>query len=69
MAATTSQPIDPVGDGTKVTLAFEGRALTFGAKLMANALGWMMKGAIRKCVKADFNDLKAEAEAEPVQPS
>jgi len=36
---------------------------------MAIALGWMMKGAIRKCVRADFNDLKAEAEAEPVQPS
>jgi len=36
---------------------------------MAIALGWMMKGAIRKCVRADFNDLKAEAEVEPVQPS
>lgn len=60
---------EPVGEGTKVTLTFEGRALTFGAKLMTIALGWMMKGAIRKCVGADFNDLKGEAESQPASAS
>ncbi len=34
---------EPAGDGTKVTLTFEGRSLTFLAKLMSGALGWMMK--------------------------
>ena len=53
---------ETVGDGTRVLLTFEGKALTFMAKVMSAALGWMMTGAIRKCVAADFSDLKAAAE-------
>jgi hypothetical protein len=58
-----------VGETTRVSLTFEGRALTFLAKVMTVALGWMMNGAIRKCVTADLNDLKAEAEKEPASHS
>ena len=46
-------------------MTFEGRALTFMAKVMTVALGWIMTGAIRKYCTQDLNDLKAEAEKEP----
>jgi hypothetical protein len=56
---------ESVGEATRVSLTFEGRALRFMAKVMTVALGWMMTGAIRKYCTQDLNDLKAEAEKEP----
>lgn len=54
--------LEPEGDGTRVSISFEGQPLTFGAKVMSGLMGWMMKGACRKAFEADFNDLKKSLE-------
>lgn len=56
---------EPADDATRVSVTFEGRALSFFAKVMTVTLGWMMTGAIRKCLTKDLNDLKEVAEGQP----
>ncbi|MBM80810.1 MAG: polyketide cyclase/dehydrase [Planctomycetaceae bacterium] len=53
---------DPAGEITRVSMAFEGRALSILSKIISGALGWMMTGMMRKCILEDLNDLKAVAE-------
>jgi len=52
---------EPEGAGTRLTVTFEGRPRTIGAKLMA-PLFWFMRGTMRKCLEQDLRDLKAAAE-------
>jgi uncharacterized protein YndB with AHSA1/START domain len=54
---------EPAGGGTRMTMDFRGVPLTFAAKVMSALMGWMMKGAVTKCVQQDIDDLKAAAEA------
>lgn len=57
----------PVDGGTQVSMAFEGRPVTFLSGLLS-PLGILMKGTIRKILAKDFADLAAacESESEPV---
>jgi hypothetical protein len=51
----------PENGGTRVDMTFEGKPLTFFAKLMS-PLAWMMMRAMKKCMDGDMDDLKAVAE-------
>jgi hypothetical protein len=51
----------PDGDGTRVDVEFQTRAISAWAKLM-KPLGWMMNGMMKKCVNQDIEDLKKVAE-------
>jgi hypothetical protein len=42
-------------------MTFGARPLTFMAKVMAAAMGWMMTGMVRKCLVKDLEDLKNAA--------
>lgn len=53
----------PEGEGTKVTMSFQARPVSFFAKLMT-PLGFLMSGSIRKAVDQDMEDLKASLENE-----
>lgn len=52
----------PTGGGSEVTFDFTGTPLTFGARIMAALMGWMMKGACVKAIGQDLGDLKADLE-------
>ncbi len=52
----------PDGGATDVRMTFGGTPLTTGAKVMGALMGWMMKGACRKAMDQDFEDLKRVAE-------
>ena len=54
----------PEGTGTRVDLTMAGTAKTFFAKLMSPLAG-MMAGMMKKCVRADLNDIKAHVEGVP----
>lgn len=43
--------------GTLVEVATKCEAQTFFAKIMNPLTGWMMKGAMKKCIEQDLNDL------------
>ncbi len=53
----------PEGDGTKVTWAFSGQALSFGAKIMAPIFNVLMKGTMKKCMLADLEALRDVCES------
>lgn len=53
----------PAGNGTRLGTEFEARALTFGARVASALLGFMMKGAVRKALLQDLEDVKSVAEA------
>lgn len=48
----------PEGDGTRVTWAFSGTALTLGTKIMAPIFGVLMKGTMKKCMLGDLEALR-----------
>jgi hypothetical protein len=48
--------------GTRLTMEFDGKAVTFGAKLMWGLMGWMFKGATRKALQADLEAIKKAVE-------
>jgi carbon monoxide dehydrogenase subunit G len=52
---------EPDGERTKLTMSFEGRPLTFMAKLFT-PLSWLMTGMLRKCIQEDLDCLKVQAE-------
>ena len=54
----------PENGGTRVDMSFEGKPLTFMAKLMS-PLGWFMMGTMKKCMEGDVEDLQKVAEAKP----
>lgn len=53
---------EPDGEGTRLTLTFDGQPLTLTSKLMA-PIGWLMKGQVRKMLAADLANLRRAAEA------
>ena len=59
---TSIYQFEASGEGTRVAVTFEGRALSLLAKLLV-PLTWMMMGTLRKLLIADMNDLKRIAEA------
>jgi carbon monoxide dehydrogenase subunit G len=52
-----------VGDGTKVTWTFTGKALTLGAKIMAPIFNVLMKGMMRKCMLGDLEAIRDACES------
>lgn len=60
--STTS--IEEQNGMTRLTMAFEGRPRTTGAKIMAALMGWMFKGATRKALQKDLEDIKAHIESQ-----
>ena len=51
------------GDGTRLGMDFDCEPQTFGAKLIWAVFGFMFRGATRKALLQDLNDIKAAAEA------
>ncbi len=49
-------------EGTRLGMDFDCEPQTFGAKFMWLALGFMFRGATRKALLQDLNDIKAAAE-------
>lgn len=47
---------EPAGEGTRVTMTFEGRPVSLFAKLMM-PLGALMSGALKKMIAKDLDDL------------
>ena len=47
-----------VGDSTSVEMVFEGTPVNFGAKLTAPIFGLFFKGATKKALQKDMQDLK-----------
>lgn len=60
----TTFEFEPVPEGTKVRMRFQGTPEALPAKLLAPLLGFMA-GAVRKAVEADMADLKAACEGAP----
>ena len=58
----------PEGTATEVEVEFRVESMTLRARLMS-PLGWMMKGALKRCVEDDIDDLKAVVESAPVSTS
>ena len=54
--------VTPQGDGSVLKMTFGGQAVSFGAKVMMILMGWMMKGASRKAILQDLEDIKKVAE-------
>jgi hypothetical protein len=53
--------IEPTPSGSRLRLVFEGEAVTFAGKL-GMLIGVLFKGAVKKQLQADLDDVKAEAE-------
>ena len=58
----TKFTVEPQGESSVVRMDMQVRPLTMTARLMA-PLGWLMKGAMKKCLAADMDDLKQGLEA------
>lgn len=58
----STMAIKPEGDGSTLTMTFEGTPQTLGARIMWALTGWMAKGAVRKACAADLADIKTAAE-------
>lgn len=59
----TKYSFQPKGDTTVVRMSFEGKPLTFAAKLMSPAMLLMAK-SVRQCLESDMACLKRIAESE-----
>ena len=60
---TTDYRFSSDGDSTNVKMSFEGKPITFAAKLMSPGLLLMAK-TVRKCLESDLACLKRVAESE-----
>lgn len=49
-------------NGTLLSMSFDGTPVTFGAKFMSTVLGWMFKGATKRALQKDLEDIKNAAE-------
>ena len=58
---TSTFTFEPGDGGTLVTMTFEGRPVTLGAKVLS-LLGVLMKGTIRKMLAKDLDDLAVVCE-------
>ncbi len=52
-------------NATTASMTFTATAKTAPAKLMGALMGWMVKGACRKAMQKDFDDLKRAIESSP----
>ncbi len=55
--------VEPKGDGSRLTMSFNGQPQTFGAKVMWALTGFMAKGAMRKACLQDLEEIKKKVEA------
>jgi len=60
---TSGMSIERVGEKTRLTMSFSGEAHTFSAKLMTFLMGFMMKGAMKKAITKDLNDIRSHLES------
>jgi hypothetical protein len=58
---TSTFTFDEDGDGTRVTMTFHSEPQSLGAKVMS-CLFFFMRGFLRKCLEADFADLRKHLE-------
>ncbi len=49
--------------GCTLTMSFDGKAVTFGAKVLWALTGWMMHNPMRKAITQDLDDIKAAVES------
>ena len=63
-AFTTEFKFIPEKGGTRVDVTLTTKPLTLFAKLML-PLGWLMKGALARCVKRDVAGIKTYVESQP----
>ncbi len=54
--------VAPEGESTKLTMSFRGEPQTFFTKIMTATLGQLFKGATRKALQKDMDDIKAHIE-------
>jgi carbon monoxide dehydrogenase subunit G len=54
--------LDGSGNKTKLTMSFDAQPVSFGAKVIWALTGWMAKGAMKKTVTKDLDDIKIAAE-------
>ncbi|MDX1478592.1 MAG: SRPBCC family protein [Saprospiraceae bacterium] len=47
-----------------LTMSFSGKPVTFGARVMSALMGWMMKGATKKALAKDLEDIKRVVESQ-----
>ena len=50
-------------DTHELQMTFSGSPQSFGAKVMASLMGWMFKGATRKALQKDLEDIKKHVES------
>lgn len=55
---------EAVDGGTKVTMTFAGQPLTLMGRIMGAVMGIFFKGATRKAVQQDLDDMKAALEGD-----
>ena len=60
----TTMRITEQDDGCLLTMALDSRPQSFAAKLMGIGFGLLFKGATRKAMLQDLNDIKAAVEAQ-----
>ncbi|MGB1696846.1 MAG: SRPBCC family protein [Thermoplasmatota archaeon] len=58
----STMAVEPDGSGSKLTMSFDGQAVTFGAKVMWALTGWMAKKPLMKSIMDDLEDIKAACE-------
>jgi hypothetical protein len=58
MHYSTQFTFTPDGDGTRVTWAFSGTALSLGTKLMAPLFNVLMEATMKKCMLRDLEALR-----------
>lgn len=57
----------PAAGGTELTMRFEGKPVTLGAKLFWLLLGWAFVGPTRKAMQKDLDSVKASLEGKAVK--
>ena len=55
--------VEDENGGTKLSMGFDGQAQTFGAKIMSAIFGTLFKGATKKAIHKDLEDIKKLAES------
>ena len=54
--------LDRISTGTRLTMAFKGQPVTFGAKVLWALTGWMAKKALCKTIDQDLSDIRGAVE-------
>jgi len=55
---TCRMSVEDQQGGTVLSMEFSGEPQTFGAKVMIALMGWMVKGATRKAIRKDLEEIK-----------